>query len=711
MAEPVVGALRAALSSPDAIRLDAFGIVRQLTRLVNEGQDAPENAAVAQELVLRALNVRDQFASAVPILDDLLRHQGLFPYLEPDELTFSDRVAYELHRPDNLGDEVVFHASQARVYGLLMEGRNVILSAPTSYGKSLIIDAIVASGRYNNLVIVVPTIALIDETRRRLFDKFGSQYKITTHLGQERGARNIFVLTQERVVEFADLDPVDFFVIDEFYKLDPRSDPERANLLNQALYRLLRTKAQFYLLGPSIQSLPEDLTTRLECTFLRTDFATVVTEMYRVPTPRGRDNSATLVGLCQVLDDPTLIYCASPASTRRVATSLLAGGVGRVKPELEQAVSWAAEQFHPDWTFVKALEQGIGIHHGRLPRSLGQFVVRAFNEGLLDFLICTSTLIEGVNTKAKNVIIYDHKIARKNVDFFTFNNIRGRSGRMGHHVIGRVYLFNDPPQEDFPEIDVPLLTQDANASDSLLIQLDDADLTDSSRERMRSFREQAVLDLSVLRANRGIDPLAQLALATEIADEVERYHPLLRWSGPPSYDQLLATCELVWEFLVRGNQRRAGVSSGRQLAYKIGQYRQRPDVRAFVAREVAEQADDPDEAVEGALEFLRYWVSFNYPRYLMALDRIQRSVFGRMRLPPGDYSMFATQVENCFVPAGIAALEEYGIPLQVGQRLSAALGEPGTLDSALAALRTLRIERIPLAPFERALVDDARRFI
>ena len=28
-------------------------------------------------------------------------------------------------------------------------------------------------------------------------------------------------------------------------------------------------------------------------------------------------------------------------------------------------------------------------------------------------MVCTSTLIEGVNTKAKNVIVYDNKIAKK----------------------------------------------------------------------------------------------------------------------------------------------------------------------------------------------------------------------------------------------------------------------------------------------------------
>ncbi len=59
--------------------------------------------------------------------------------------------------------------------------------------------------------------------------------------------------------------------------------------------------------------------------------------------------------------------------------------------------------------------------------------VRLFNTGELPVLICTSTLIEGVNTAAKSVLIFDKKIDRRDYDFFTFSNIKGRAGRLGQH--------------------------------------------------------------------------------------------------------------------------------------------------------------------------------------------------------------------------------------------------------------------------------------
>ena len=93
--------------------------------------------------------------------------------------------AYEAHRPENMDEKLVFHRAQAHVYNLLMSGENVALSAPTSFGKSLIIDAAIASGKYRNIVIVVPTLALIDETRRRLTQKFGDDFKVITRSSQQ----------------------------------------------------------------------------------------------------------------------------------------------------------------------------------------------------------------------------------------------------------------------------------------------------------------------------------------------------------------------------------------------------------------------------------------------------------------------------------------------------------------------------------------------
>ena len=700
-----VDEMREVLRSPRLTPGQARDVAHTLRALAGGGIDR----AALRELVLRALDRRACFAGVAPVLDGLVRTVGLFPYLSPDAHRARDLAAHEpVCRIDVGGVEVVLHRAQAEVYRALLAGRSVILSAPTSFGKSLIVDALVATGKFRNVVIVVPTIALIDETRRRLA-RLRRRYKIITHGSQRRARRNIFVLTPERVVESGALGNVEFFVIDEFYKLHPEWNPPRSATLNHALYRLLAGGAQFYMAGPDIKGIPEGFPERFRCTFIRTDDATVVSETHRLPRCADRDRQ--LVELCRTLRDPTLVYCASPARATKVVSLLADAPFTRIRPPLRGAAQWIGGAFHPDWQLARGLARGIGLHHGRVPRSIGQFVVRAFNDGLLQFLVCTSTLIEGVNTRAKNVVLFDGRIATRKLDYFTYSNIRGRSGRMSHHFVGHVYLFDPPPREDLPLVDIPMFTQAESAPESLLVQIDDRDLREPARRRLRPILGQSHLALGVIRRNAGIAPAAQIRLAREIGERAQHYHRLLAWSGSPSYLQLEAACRLIWEYLVEGRGRAGGVSSGRQLAFRIHRLGQLRHAGALIEAELGRRGMDPGRAVEAVLEFLRYWASYHFPRYLTCLERIQRSVFERRGLAHGDYGAFRSSVECQFQDPALAALEEYGVPGEVSRKLEDVLEPDGNLDAVLERLRGVDVAGLGLDGFEARLLEDAKRHL
>lgn len=232
---------------------DWFSLLRDVSSFLNATRGSADEAK-GQELVIRLLDAGHLLGQYDSILDAFVREAGLFPYLRPDRLGLSDAIAYEAHRPAT-GSDTVFHRVQGQVFQLLMSGQSVVLSAPTSFGKSLIVDAVVASRRFHNIVIVVPTLALLDETRRRLA-RFGPLYRVITHSSQKPGERNIFVHTQERVIENENIKNTDFFVIDEFYKLNPSDESERAQTLNLAFYKLSKQAKQFYMLGPNIQGIP-----------------------------------------------------------------------------------------------------------------------------------------------------------------------------------------------------------------------------------------------------------------------------------------------------------------------------------------------------------------------------------------------------------------------------------------------------------------------
>lgn len=705
MAEALtLAAVRALLQTGSDVE-DWFGVLRLLAAHSAFGPDTEDR--MVRDLIIRALERRSELDGYGPLLDSIAVAAGLYPYADPSNLGVRDVLEYEAHRPIGFDDDIVFHRVQALVYHYLLNGESVILSAPTSFGKSLVIDALLASGRIRNAAVVVPTIALIDETRRRLAGRFQRRFKVVTHPQQKLGNSTVFVMTQERILDVPEFPELDLFVIDEFYKLDPAADRERAYLLNQAFYRLRRRSRQFYLLGPNIKSIPSQLDEIAR--IVVTDFATVALDTTRVDTTGGEEEA--LVALCsRLVGEPTIIFCKSPKQARDVANILLQR-VEQSAPgdQVRQASEWASENYHPQWSFVKALAGGIGLHHGRLPRSLGQLVVRFFNQGDIKVLVCTSTLIEGVNTSAKNVVIFDNKIAIRKYDFFTFNNIRGRSGRMFSHFVGRVFLFHAEPDPRLRDVDFPVITQPDDMDESLSVQMEDEDLSDEARLRLSEVLDDAVLPKEDIRSSPGIDPSAQIDLARKLRAMSRQQLAMLSWQTFPTTQQLRFACDLIWEDLGGKRARTSYVRTAPQLMFRLN--RLSFDGLAAMITDAVREAEEPDTAVEEVLEFARNWAGFNFPRLLMALGRIQRRVLGDRGMEPGNYAVYASMVETLFLPRTAVALEEYGVPIQVAVKLDPPVSLDGSLDSVLSALRELDLDALELTSFERGLVEDAIRAI
>jgi helicase conserved domain protein len=700
--------LRTLLRESFTDNTDRFKIIKEVASLIAQGNPA------GQEFVLRLLARLKDFQEWEPIVYSLVRQVGLFPYLEEEKLSLKDALAYEVHRPEGLlGENVVFHHAQAEVYYSLLRGENVVLSAPTSFGKSLIIDAIIASRKHSNIFIIVPTIALIDETRKRL-SKFKDQYKIITHPSQSIAQSNVFILTQERALEIIPHVAVDFFVIDEFYKLGSQSnDEERCHILNQVFYMLVKKKAQFYLLGPNIEAVIPTRLGGVQFKFFKTDYKTVVLEPHYINENRGKSKLEMLIDLVATLEGPTLVFCKSPASANGIAKAIFDSGRFKKIEENEDLACWLRENYHPEWVLPRCLELGIGIHHGKVPRAIAQKCVRLFNERKIQVLVCTSTLIEGVNTKAENVIVYDNIIARKKIDYFTFNNICGRSGRMSSYLIGHVYLFESPPVATLPSVDFPVFTQDDTVSEKLLINLDVDDLSESSRVKLSEYLIQHDLSQDTLKRNSYIDLNKQLELAREIQANLNEVKGLLTWREYPSNDQLREACKLIWEYL---NLEKIGygVRSKDQLYFRINQFRVAGSIKGLIENIIQSDRScegDVNDAIELAFDIQRHWINYQFPRFLRSLSDIVNDIFKKNNLPLCDYSYFAGLVESYFSPSYVLPLDEYGLPIQISKKIGKVIEIPSDIDAALEKLRNFIPSPDSFSKIEREFIEECQAYI
>ena len=689
---------------PEALSASAFAVLSGIAALASNGDQA-----AARDLLLRLLEHRDALGGGRPLLNALIREHGLFPYLDdPESLGLADRLAYEVHRPLGISD-LVFHAKQAEVYRLLADGRNVILSAPTSFGKSLITDAVIAAGNHRTVVLIVPTVALIDETRRRLARRFRGRYKIVTQPSQPPGERTIYVLTQERFLDI----PADrfaetgFFAVDEFYKLDPQPQDERSSLLNQAFHRLRATGAQFYLLGPNVDSLPATLHEQLQFRFIKTRYETVALDIERHPAFR-HELRDLVTARCADLSGPTILFTSSPDRAREVARWLLDAGLGRGDSSLDDAANWTARSYHPQWLVSRAMRNGIGIHHGRMPRALAHHIVRLFNEERLPWLIVTSTLIEGVNTAAKNMVIVDNRIGNRKLDFFDYSNILGRSGRMFRHFVGKVIVYGEPPAPETRTVDVPACTQGPDTPLSLLVQLPWNELTSQSRLRLQPYFEQQLVSFSTLKAASGIDPEAVIEVARTLHQDPQGWSDRLVWTGYPKWDQLLEACKLIYQ--LAGEPHRGGVTSHTQLATRISLLqRHKGQIRSLADNRMDFASAKADEAVENVLDFIREWPSHRFPRLLMILQTITEDVFTQHSRPAGNYKTYASAVEALFKPPMLTALEEFGLPAPLTDRLGRYISfnsRAAQIDDILDELRRMPRVLAGLSTFEQEMLSD-----
>lgn len=688
---------------------DRFQIIKEVEIFVVTEQ------SVGQEFVLRLLARIEDFQGMETLIQSLVRQVGLFPYLKEEILSLKDTIAYEVHRPSGFKENIVFHHAQAEVYYTLLRGENVVLSAPTSFGKSLIIDSIIASQKRDNIFIIVPTIALIDETRKRL-SKFKDSYKIITHPSQSFSQRNIFILTQERAIEIIPNVNVDFFIIDEFYKLSPqKTDEERCHILNQVFYMLVKKDAQFYLLGPNIEQVTTSLLDNVKFKFIKTDYKTVVSERHPINLKNGEDPIERLIELSSSLEDSTLIFCQSPASANKVAKAFCDSNKFEKTDENKDLVDWLRDNYHSQWILPDCLEYGVGIHHGKIPRAIAQKCIKLFNEGKIRFLICTSTLIEGVNTKAKSVIVYDNKIARTKFDYFTFNNICGRSGRMGSYFIGHIYLFHEPPAPELPLVDFPIFTQTDDAPEKLLINVDVEDLNESSKRKLKKYFEQDVLSQETLKKNSYIDLDRQLDLANFIQGKLKEIHDLMKWDQYPTNNQLKLSCMLIWPYFVSSNKRMYGVSSGKQLHFRLNQFREAGSIKNFITAiidaEKAKTIDSINCAIELAFDIQRHWINYQFPRYLMSLGDIANDIFRKNNLPLCDYSYFASLVECYFMAPYVIPLDEYGLPIQISKKIGDIIKISSNMDDALKQLSNFSPMQEQFSSIECEFIEEFKEYI
>lgn len=623
------------------------------------------NKAEARSMVINLLDkLRRDGNEYTPLINHVIREVGLFPYIDPKTALWEDQVVVEAFKA-NVGDEtpVTLHSAQSHVLKRLLLGDNIAVSAPTSFGKSFIVDAFIAIRQPENVVMIVPTIALADETRRRIEHKFSHKYKIITTTDATITERNIFIFPQERSFAYLDkLEKIDMLIVDEFYKASSMFDDDRSSSLLSAIIELGRISRQKYYLAPNIHKIADNVFTQ-GMQFMRlTDFKTVITKAAKIYEKRRSDENVdefkknNLVNILQNNTAKTLVYAGSYNNINKVSTILADNLPYKETSLLRDFNDWLKVNYGDSFSLCQLSERGIGIHNGKMHRSLSQIQVKLFEctEGL-DTIISTSSIIEGVNTQAEQVIGWSNKNGLHKFDYFTYRNIIGRAGRMFKYFVGKVYLLEEPPVQENTTLTIDFPDEVAESLDSEdpgieINQEQNNHIKEYEEFMMNALGAENFRQIRKLSIFKSCDPRILKSL-------IEKLKANPNW--PRGYAALAATNTYNWREPVLDVVSLLGDNMARLI--KIAIWKMPDNWTRSIAEVYSELSDISYEDLFSAERYL----SYNLCSTLSVINILKKS----FDPTSPDISLFIGRAANAFLPKLVYQLEEYGLPRMISRKI------------------------------------------
>lgn len=425
-------------------------------------------------------------SAGIPHFYNILKQFDQKPNIDSFDLNTFASLFYEstLHTDENS----MLHKFQKEILDRfkLNKQNRFFLSASTSFGKTHIVFEIIKKMCYPNIVLIFPTIALLSENMERILSEpnyafFREKYSIhTLSEVKELGKRSIFIYTPERYLSFIEKSQhnidFDFVFVDEVYKIDNDylideqvKENERDVAYRLAVFYALYKNADVLLAGPYMDfGIPESPDYNPSFNNFLTDNGIelinyndyeIVNKTYIdikrkksypedsqfnviYPNDNKKDRLLRTVNAIISIPQNLIIYCANRGNNgvEYYANVIINSGTlnNHSCIKYQELIDHISSNFTDEWILIRALKKGIGIHHGLIPKYIQKEIISLFNNGYIKVLISTTTITEGVNTSAKNLVVMHSKKGSKDLKKFDAKNIAGRAGRFGYHYSGRV---------------------------------------------------------------------------------------------------------------------------------------------------------------------------------------------------------------------------------------------------------------------------------
>ncbi|EAT60056.1 DEAD/DEAH box helicase [Chlorobium ferrooxidans] len=379
---------------------------------------------------------------------------------------------------------------QREFWGRTKQNNWISISAPTSSGKSFILGQWLAdyirSSPCATIVYLVPTRALIQQVQQDLERVVKSEniplVAISTLpllSAYKPGVANVFVFTQERfhilIGERGANLSVDLLIVDEAQKI---GDNYRGVLLQQAIENTVhRNKNCRIVFASPMTDNPDVLLDDAPDGVISGDIVSEDTMVNQnllwVSQITGKpkewevelilDGKSECIGQIALPSSPApdskrlpfvaftlgskdggnVLYVNGSADAEKAAKQLydLLGKDADISfdEEIDELVDLIKKTIHSQYSLSRVLLRGVAFHYGNIPLLVRTEIERLFCSNKIKYLVCTSTLIEGVNMPCQSIFARGPTKGRgvpmTPSDFW---NLAGRAGRWGKEFQGNV---------------------------------------------------------------------------------------------------------------------------------------------------------------------------------------------------------------------------------------------------------------------------------
>lgn len=380
------------------------------------------------------------------------------------------------------GGNEILTDSQYKILSTIKDYDYFSFSGPTSLGKSFILKEYIREILKNkpdaNIVILIPTRALINQTLLQYKKTFGKDFavNISSHpvvpkFVRKKYKQHIFLFTPERLISYLsnNINPsLRFLFVDEAQKIISTKDA-RSSIYYHSIFEAVRKYAVSLIFSSPNVVNPDEFLRIFEVAhegILAIQDITVAQDRYFIDLVEKRallftTNSVEPM-VCELLKydhleifkrtkDKNIIYINSASGVVDMAMEL----AKKIEYKLENkevisAIETIKKEVHEEYFLIKCLEKGVAFHHGKMPHKIRLIVERLYEnkEIPVNHIFCTSTLLEGVNLPAKNIFILDNtKGSNSNLDKIDFENLAGRAGRLTKEMSGNIICLRYKPEK------------------------------------------------------------------------------------------------------------------------------------------------------------------------------------------------------------------------------------------------------------------------